>query len=545
MFDGIMSLVDRAVHRIEEVVAPSDPEPRTPMTRSASPGAVPPIASLGEAARAEATASDRAYGQGQGQARTSTGLDERGDTRREPPEITRVRDLLIQLDPSYADPTSTRGSTDPAAEDRLLDVIRQVLDRARQSDPELARRYLDLVRRYGIAEKYPVVATAIAEIERSLAHVPPPTTAGGGSAAPAASAGFDWSTLISHGHVAVPSAAEHTQLAAIAAARPAKVAAARAARGQHLHKRVAYQGVEGAGWQYSNPANPGAQVATGDRVLDAAANELFHGGQDGKTGSIEATAGGVVTYDGTLSIGSGWANGAAADYVGRWLDKDPAARALLLDLGFTITADHTWAVVTSTGQILVGEDARTYLRAESDGGILDVISGLIEDPAHNSLAMAAQTDKLQNDTIGALKDPIKTAMQTWTREQIGAAIHLTHWNPQGGPVVNPNDYAKTGGDPLRMIHAFAVDMHRYVQKPNGAYVLGADVFTAQPITGHFDRFGDGLFLPAIAAATAFDATFDEVATNPAYAGHVILVDGAVKAGAPGTHRFRDFGKSTI
>jgi hypothetical protein len=89
-------------------------------------------------------------------------------------------------------------------------------------------------------------------------------------------------------------------------------------------------------------------------------------------------------------------------------------------------------------------------------------------------------------------------------------------------------------------------MHKYVEKTNGAFVLGNDIFTAQPIEGHFDRFGDGLFKATIGSFTPFESTFHKVSTDPGYKGHVIMVLGTAKSDDEyGKHMFIDLGPRKI
>ncbi len=450
-----------------------------------------------------------------------------------------------------------RAGADP---DRRRDVIERVLEVAARSEPQLANDLCELVARYA---NDPMTAHAVVEGQRKIRQRidQQPGGNGGGSihaiapraeatAPPPATGGFDWTSLIVHDkrgwHApATYTPADQAKLTAIAAARPARLAAESKRLGstQNPGSWVSYAGGASHGWQHSKKGDAGKAVVTGDAVVDAATKELFQGGDTGS--SIEATAGGVVTYDGTVSIGSGWANGMAVEYLRRWFAKDPSARALLTEVGFSVTADDHFAVVDDGGAILTGSSAHAFLRAKPNGGILGYVSGLIENEDHNTQAMTAQTELLRDTVTSRIKEPLKTAIRGWPPHAIAFAIHLNQWDPAGGPVINPRDYAATGGDPIKMVHAFAVNMKSYVHQANGAYVLGASWNTATPLSGHLERFGDGYANAALMSHARFKATFAEVCTNPSYNDCILIVEGAVKPKGPGDHWFRNTGPRQV
>ncbi|MFT3694052.1 MAG: hypothetical protein QM831_12985 [Kofleriaceae bacterium] len=478
--------------------------------------------------------------------------------------------------PVQGEPNIVKDSRDALSRSDLdtghqLEAIRKVIELASYESAAVAEQLLQLVAPFGAKysgvarlvdarmadlaqQKKPVAVTTApaTTIPGTVSTSATPSTTGSAIATPSplvATAGaFDWTTLIvkdklgTHASSTI-SSADQAQLAAIAAGRPARLAAESARNGRKLKSKdwVPYLGNHG--WMYSGDPKAASYKPTGDAVLDAGAREIFVGGVTGK--SIEATQSGVVTYDGTLSIGSGWANGAAADYVHRWLAKDGAARDALLQAGFTITNDGKFAVIDETGKILVGEAARAFLRDRARGGdILDYVASVLEQPGHADLAMQAQTEKLKHDTIDAIQEPLKSALATWPTRSVAALIHLNHWLPRGG-VMNKNDYTKSAGDPMKMIHVFAVNLTDYTKQANGAFVLGATGLTGSPYNGHFDRFGDELFKPVLDAITPVHMTFAQAGSEARWADHVLMVKGQVDGKAVGPQPFLDLGHRFI
>jgi hypothetical protein len=128
---------------------------------------------------------------------------------------------------------------------------------------------------------------------------------------------------------------------------------------------------------------------------------------------------------------------------------------------------------------------------------------------------------------------------------VRAAIHLGYWDFAGGAVANPSDYRATSGDPLKLVHAFAKNMRPWIGAPNHALIVGNHAVTQQPMVGHIDRFADGYCGAAVASHPIVHATLDELAADPARAGHVLVMIGAVDPKAPGTHAFYDTGPCQI
>ncbi|HUJ62448.1 MAG TPA: hypothetical protein VLX92_28290, partial [Kofleriaceae bacterium] len=276
------------------------------------------------------------------------------------------------------------------------------------------------------------------------------------------------------------------------------------------------------GWMYGGPAQP--MPTSDDRVTRLAIGELFAGtAQEGTPSSIN-------TYDGTVTIGSGWADSNAADYVHRWLALEPASREKLRAIGFAVTDDQQFAVVDNTGHVLVGARAHAFLRDRANGGVLDYLAALLEQPGSAPHAMQAQVGELERYAIDRLKrNGVHDAMATWSDDAIRVAIHFGGWAFAAGPATNPRDYIASGGDPLKMLHAFATHMRREIGRPNGALVVGASAHTASPLAGHLDRWGNGIVATAIRGTTRIEATLAEVSTDPAYAGHVLVIEGASSA----------------
>ena len=445
------------------------------------------------------------------------------------PEVAAARDLLQRARPIWTEPVE-----DPR---QLLSAAQRVIEGARgASDPAVAQALLGLVRTY--AGEYAQVKDAISQAEAELAHRAPAQHAA--PAAPVA-AGFDWTTLLvagKHGTGAPGqvSGEQRAQLQAIAAGRPARLDAELARLGTRLNDSRWKPYAGNHGWMYEGDQGAATVTRQSDRILDLAVQELFAGK------SVEAYVNGVVTYDGTVSVGSGWANGMAAEYVRRWLATDPAARAALLAAGFAVTADNQFAAIDNSGHIVVGAPAMAYLRDHQNGKLLDVLSGLMGQPGSAQKAMDAQIEMVKVHIVEPLeRNGVAKAMAGWPAGSVQAAIHLGNWDPAGGPIVNPNDFKATGGDPLKLVRAFAKNMAPWIKKPNGALILGGSMNTSFPLQGHMERWGGGGLASAVYGTRKLHMTLQEAGSDPALAGHVLVVGPGAAPNAPGKVDLYDTG----
>ncbi|MEO8548441.1 MAG: hypothetical protein ABI678_00635 [Kofleriaceae bacterium] len=438
----------------------------------------------------------------------------------EDPTVAGARQLLQQTEP---DPT------------RQLLAIRRVLEQAEIAPPKLAIQILRLLIPFGA--DYPGVANVIASrLSRFEAPTPRRDPAPAPTDAPvieenALKLSFDWTVLLAHGKSGTNAPGtvtpeQHAKLVAIAANRPALLDAQLQRLGSRLDARQWKPYGGGHGWGYAGNANAAPVPAQKDRILDLAVKELFTGK------SVEAYVNSVVTYDGTLSIGSGWANNNAAEFVRRWLASDPEVRAALVEAGFSVTADGQFAAVDDSGNILVGGEAFSFLRAQKNGKILDYLSGLMEQKSSAPLAMDAGISMVKSTIVDRLeKNGVAQAMSTWSDEAVQAAIHLGNWDFAGGPAANPNDFKATGGSPLKIVQAFAKNMAPWIKQPNGALLFGGSGNTAKPLSGHMERWAGGVLATAVRSTVRLNMTLAEAGEDSTLAGHVLVVEGDVFPGS--------------
>ncbi len=384
-------------------------------------------------------------------------------------------------------------------------------------------------------------AAATGEKDAKKGHQPEAAASSGDPTIAAAQFdGYDWTALVSYNKKDGSKASEtisdedRAKLKEIAAKRPAVLDSELARLGSRVKKWVPYGGTEG--WQYAGNSRaakvPGGQS---DRLLRLAAEELYTGP------SLEAYFNAIVTYDGTLSIGAGFADSEAAEYVHRWLAKDPAARAALLGAGFAVSAHREFLAIDNDGSIVTGGAAKKFLRSKENGDILDYLSGLMEQPGSADKAMDAQMSLLEEDFIDEITSGLRSAMMGWPDDAVRAGMHMSYWDPAGGPIKNPNDFSATGGDPIAMVKMFGKNMKKYIRQGNGAYVIGASGNTKFPLEGHLARWGHEYLAGPIESCATVEMTFEEVGSDPALANHVLVLSGKVKPTAPGKHTFFDLG----
>jgi hypothetical protein len=363
---------------------------------------------------------------------------------------------------------------------------------------------------------------------------PTPSTASATSAGPSAPApkfdGYDWTSLVSYvpakkkvaGHSEVGptiSDEDRAKLRAIAMTRPAILAAELHRLGSRLgnDQWKSYKKGTKHGWGYGGESN--STPETSDRVTQLAMKELY---ADAKT--LEAKGfNAIVTYDGTLSIGAGFADSMAAEYVHRWLAQDSGARAALLGAGFAVTSHREFLAIDETGAILCGNPARQYLRVQANGGLLDYVAGLMSQEGSAEKAKDAQMSLFMDTFITPLKPNVKAAMTSWTDEYaVRAAMHLAYWLPAGGPVNNPNDFTATGGNAVAMAKMFGKNMGARLRQDNGCFIIGANEQTDAPM-GHFGRMGRGFLAMGIKTCPKIEMTFAQAGAAPELAGHVLCV----------------------
>jgi hypothetical protein len=373
--------------------------------------------------------------------------------------------------------------------------------------------------------------------------------------------GDDWTTLLARtqdNKTASASVApeDHTKLVDIAAYRRANLAGELKRLGGdfEVSSNPHTSDWQGTGWQHTGDHTAGytAHDNAQDRMLQLALDELFNG-----TDSKEGYYNGIVTYDGTISVGSGWANsaqgGEAGMYVARWLASDPGPKQQLLHMGFAVAPNNTFAVVDDGGAILVDGDAFKWLRQKDHGSVLAYLSRLMEQPGSKAKAMETQVSMVQTEKLDKFKGSAlyreMSDPKLWSPDAVRAAIHLGNWDlaaapwgPRGAEYLNTNH-----GDGLYLVHAFAKLMASHgVRQPNGALVLGSTGNTETPMQ-NFGRWANRHLSKAVngkRAGNEIKASFASIGSkvdHPKLAGKVVVLDDPVKEGTAGDHTFIDTG----
>jgi hypothetical protein len=334
--------------------------------------------------------------------------------------------------------------------------------------------------------------------------------------------GLTWPSLVGQ----ALSADQQAALKAVVAARNA------------LADRSDLWNTAGGGFQYLAAGKGGAPPGA-ERKVGLALKEFYSG-----EGGVSA----VVTYDGTLSLGPGYADGAASAWVRNWFKADPTAETPFLRAGGTVSADGTGFVAIDNGdppKVVAGEEARQVLRASRRW--LSLFMTVAESAAHIGAAEAAQIAGVQSK-LNAVPKSLRDAMDGWGDAAIASTLHLQWWLPVAGPVGHADAYRGTGGDGLAIAKLFATllgqaNMRRLTPagaRASGAFVIGATGTTAGVMTHYFDQFGiaagaggAGYLRRAVeSGATKFTMSVNDVLASAAYDDHVILVGEGASGNPP-------------
>lgn len=271
-------------------------------------------------------------------------------------------------------------------------------------------------------------------------------------------------------------------------------------------------GSAGVGYMYGgkNPGKPTSVKAGGTDPKSTREKWIWEEvGGEGGSSSINTWDNMHVTY------GKGFAASTTLPGVLNALfAKDPAAKAMLEDVGVALDGSEWMVVNTDLGAVEVGMNALRLL--ETSPKLLSVLITIGEDPAHAQVNLDVQWAKVM---AAAGKYPAYA--ETWSETAFKVGFHMAHWLPAYG--WGSVDYKPTGGDILKIVKTFAKATAGRTQ-PNGAYLVPAQ----WGLVTHLRSFGGGAGLRAIesSGATA-PVTIDKEKTtkDAAWKDKILIPDG--------------------
>jgi hypothetical protein len=286
--------------------------------------------------------------------------------------------------------------------------------------------------------------------------------------------------------------------------------------------------------EYGGKASTGYKYAGVSATPTSPATDPLHKIALAEYGQGEGGVSAVVTYDKTLSFGAGFADAVAAQWIRAWFDNDRGAELAFADAGMSVTADSKWLAVDDTAKVISGEPARQFIRGSPK--LLSLYMTVTEEQEHTRLAAQAQQDWVKHWEIEKLPAALRAEMLTRPRGAVASALHLAHWLPVGGPIMNGAAYVGTQGNAVAIAKAFARGLANNdpasFKGANGAIVVGATVQTSTAVSYYFGDFGRGagdqgyLKRGVLASAARLTKSVDEAKSDPSLAGHVLYLAGA-------------------
>lgn len=245
---------------------------------------------------------------------------------------------------------------------------------------------------------------------------------------------------------------------------------------------------------YMYPGDPSA-LKSGSKVSNLeklAMKELM--GEGGPTA--------VNTYDTNkppLTLGAGFLQDNAIEWMSTWLGRDPAARRRFLEAGLDIAGGKIQAV-QADGTIVTGKPAMAVFAASPK--LLSLFMTVGEDPASLPEAVKAQQEWIrQHHVIAAAREAEAAG---WSNEAIAVSMHINHWLFAFGWGTNKGAYLATGGDMLKIVKTFG--RLAGVAEGSATVVGNGDNQCTTPFSGsHFDAFGKGADASGIAKTRAAEA----------------------------------------
>ena len=293
-------------------------------------------------------------------------------------------------------------------------------------------------------------------------------------------------------------------------------------------KKRGYGDKPETGYQWA-AAGVGTIPAETDRLTRLALQE-FH--------MLEAGVSAVVTYDGTLSLGAGFADVMAAAWVRTWFDADPAAERKFEAAGMSVGPGGEWIVVNDADPpaVVRGEPARQFIRESPQ--LLSLFADVAASPDHLAKASDAQTSRI-SDGINRIPADLRKEFASWDDGLVAATLHLMWWLPAGGPTGSPNRFRGASNNAFAVAKGFASglagtrdsNLWHAGPRPTSARVIGATKMTAGIITHYFQRFGGGagpgnggILRRAVAAnASLINKSVDGAMDDASLDDHVLLV----------------------
>ncbi len=318
---------------------------------------------------------------------------------------------------------------------------------------------------------------------------------------------FDWTT------VKEPTAEQRRQLIAIAQTRAAMPARTSGDSRKGLARDDSHAGYPG-GYKYT----PKGGRPPEDRRMQIIMKELWE---------RENGVAGIVTWDGTFSLGPGLANGSAAQAMVKWQSNSVVANALR---GAGVWAkDNWWIAVTDAGDVVGGNPALQILRNSIP--LMSMIMDLAEDPEHGKQLDLAEQDWIRDKH---LKNLPKGA-EAWADVPFVCAVHINHGYPAYGwcNAGLGGIYLEEGQSGAHIARAFAkAHVAAKGNKPlaNGAIAEGVNVNGKRMVREWMPSFGGGMgdagyLIKGVKSGRALRMSLDELEASTELAGHIVYVTG--------------------